>query len=502
MLIAAVVTALWSLKPLSVGFALVGLAACVPAFLVRDGRTYWLALFLFILPFNLAKYFGSKQYVLSLLETVGGTWGVLSPLLQVSDLLFLILVGGWMIQARAPRRLIFLPRVSLLPLAYVAWVAVGSPFAPQPSLTLFEVMRQAKFVAIYLFTSSAVSPRRQGKLVLGVLLLGLLVQSGVTVVRYQSQSVSTLFGGMFGEVGESIDDMDDARLEAVTRASGEDVSATRRGVGTLPHPNGTAMHLEMTLPMALALVLFGRWRSEKWLYLGLWGLGVVALYVTFSRGGMGGFVVSVVVCITVAAAKGLMERRTVVAVSVVSALLAPVLVVKAAPYFTTRPDYTNLHVLHLDAGLRMIQINPLLGVGLNNSTALRSAFTEGGESLIESSVPFHSHYLLIAVETGLVGFALYYLFFVAVGVEAARRCARGSLHERVLALGVLGCYVALGVNTVMDYVGADGLQTFLWFYAGLVVALVREEREPSAGDRREPERSDRLRRGLAPMTGH
>src|SRR5262249_44127942 len=79
--VAVAVAALWSLNPLWVGFVLFGVAACVPAFMVRRGSGYWLAVFLLVLPFNLHKFFGTKEHVAKLLETVGGTAGSPRPLL-------------------------------------------------------------------------------------------------------------------------------------------------------------------------------------------------------------------------------------------------------------------------------------------------------------------------------------------------------------------------------------------------------------------------------------
>src|SRR5262249_31339874 len=146
------------------------------------------------------------------------------------------------------------------------------------------------------------SPRRQRALILFALLLGMAIQIGVTLVRYESQNVSALFGNVFGEIGESFDDTEDARLESVTRDEAGASGAIRRGTGTFPHPNSTAMHLELTIPLALGLFLVGPWHKRKWVYLGMCTLGAVAVYTTFSRGGMFGLVVSLVVCVSVAVA--------------------------------------------------------------------------------------------------------------------------------------------------------------------------------------------------------
>ena len=245
--------------------------------------------------------------------------------------------------------------------------------------------------------------------------------------------------------------------------------------------------------MALSLFLIGPWRASKWLYLGLCALGIAALYVTFSRGGMIGLAVSVIVCVATAVGRGVIGRRALWVVLGAAALVAPVVAFKAPSYLTAREDYTRAHLGHLEVGTRMIQMSPLMGVGLNNSTPLRAQFTPGGESQIERALPLHSHYLLQAVETGLVGFALYYSFFGLVAIQAFRRCSSRDLPTAALGLGVLGAYAAIATNTITDYVGADALQTFVWFYAGLIVALMREEREerpdlgrPHRGPRRLP----------------
>jgi hypothetical protein len=465
---------LMSLEPLWLTLLCGAGLASLPALLVKDPIRYWLALFLLVLPLNLSKAFGGQERLASLLETVGGTWGSNTLILQASDLPLFMLLALWGIRHALRREPIFFPLISYLPLGYLVWVTLGAVFAPYPWLSFFELIREYKFFVIYLFTINNVDPKTMSKLIIGTLLLGLLLQGGLTLVKYKSQKVENLFVSLgFGQAA-SVDEGGDAekyRFESVAEEGSAEEQ--KRGVGTLPHPTGTAMHLELTLPLALTLFLLEAMRKEKWLYLSLFLLGSGALYTTFSRGGMLGALFSFLVCISVLARRGSLSKTFIVGMLSLTALLTVLTAVKLHSYLTTRPKYLNLHFEHLKTGMAMLQINPITGVGLNNSTFLRPQFTPGGESQIEQVLPIHSHYLLGLIETGVVGFGLYSAFFILLIFEALNRSRSRDFYAAVFAIAILSAYSALALHTIVDYAGGDALQTLLWFYAGLLIAMRR-----------------------------
>lgn len=475
---------LWNLKPIWVALIFAGILASLPALLAKNSMGYWLALFLFLLPLGLAKTLGTQARIDDVLEKVGGTWGYASIIIQLTDIILTILIGIWGVRHWKEKRQFYFPRISYLPLGYLLWTTLGAWFAPYPSLSFFELLREYKYYLFYLFIINNVDPRKMGKAVAAVLLLSLLTQGAITVSKYKSQNVENIFLSLgIGRAAPSDDDEESEkyRFESVAEDGAED---QKRGVGTLPHPTGTAMHLELILPLALTLFFVsvkskGNGNAKvRWIYLFIFLVGAIALYTTFSRGGMLGFLFSTIVCISVLALRGFLTKTFIVWTLCVATMLAPLAAFKLHSYLTNRQEYFSLHVEHIKTGIAMLQINPIMGVGLNNSTLFRPQFTPGGESEIERALPIHSHYLLGLIETGIVGFGLYCMFFIRVMVEAFRRSRSNDFYTATFAISILGAYSALAIHTIADYAGADALQTMLWLYAGLIVVLGR--REPDA----------------------
>ena len=118
----------------------------------------------------------------------------------------------------------------------------------------------------------------------------------------------------------------------------------------------------------------------------------------------------------------------------------------------------------------MIVAAPVLGIGLNNSTAVKKEFEDHVAG--EWHHPIHNFYITLAAETGLVGFVLFMGFFGLTAIEAFRRSKSGDLVIASLGVAIFGSYMALAGQLVADGITPDA-STMLWFYAGLIMALGR-----------------------------
>jgi O-antigen ligase len=292
----------------------------------------------------------------------------------------------------------------------------------------------------------------------------------LTLFRYQFQDFSKVFDTAFGEW--EVDYYEPVELAQET--SGE----VFRAFGTFHHPNVTAMHFEFTLPLILALLLIATKPRYRWLFSGLFLIGVAALYVTFSRGAMLGFLAGSTAVILTAFPRKDFPRWMLVGVLALGLLvLLPFMAIKLQSYLTTRPEYYTLRIDHLQSGLRMVQINPLLGTGLNNSTLFLPQFAPGGATWQDRAAPIHTHHLLILIETGIVGFGLYYAFFGSLMIRALGFSRAQEFYSATFAIAISGTFAALAVHLIVDYLNIDALQTLAWFYAGLVVSVARSEGE-------------------------
>jgi O-antigen ligase len=139
-----------------------------------------------------------------------------------------------------------------------------------------------------------------------------------------------------------------------------------------------------------------------------------------------------------------------------------------------------------ETAMSMIRANPLLGVGLNNSVVDARRYGEFSYSLIDVrnrvyETPIHSFYLTLLVEVGVVGFLLYMSMFVWVGWKAWRLARHSADPEAafsalVLVLGLIGLGVGVLTNALFD----DGVETLVYFYAGVILSL--ERRAGAAGE--------------------
>jgi hypothetical protein len=451
------------LHPVWIALGSAGLLALLPAFVVKDASTYWIGLFLAVLPLNITKIFITEPRAVQTVESIGATWGFIAPILQLADLPLAAAGGLWLLRVADRRSQFVFPRIGYLALGFLTWATIGALFAPRPSLAFFELLREYKLFLLFLFTVNVVNPQRMGKLIMIVLLSGAVMQSALTLVRFGTQRTGNVFGQAFG----SYEDPFVSRVNEDEHSPPND--ATLRGFGTLRHPNVTAMHLLLTLPVAMAVGLTGRTARTRWFNGAIFLLGLAAVGATVSRGGMIGLLVGGTVVLIVAMTAGRIRHRLVAGVVLASLLTSVVLL---APLFVyTRSGAAAVHVQMIETGARISQVNPITGTGLNNSNAFRRSFSN--ETNTELRFPLHNYYLLILSETGLVGFALYFGFFGIILWRSIKLGRSPDFETGAFGLGLAGAFVALGVQLMVDYPYLDALQMFLWFYAGLVVALGR-----------------------------
>jgi hypothetical protein len=465
---------------------IVGCAAFIPAIVAKDPLAYWLTLFLLALPLNIWKRLGDVDRIVSVLRDTGALPGALpTPVLQLTDIPLLMMLIIWAVRMAIRKEGIHLSRAGLVPLALLSLMTVTSVIAPYPSVSFFELYRQCKFFIIFLFVSNNLDVKKYGRQIIAILLLGLVLESSITLVRYKFEWVGSLMGGTFGRVGESESasayGMEEAAMdpeEAAEDVALNDPKAKRRGFGTFLHPNATAMYFELVLPFALVLTLISPGIKKKAFYFVAFLIGVAGLFVTFSRGGMVGFLISTMVCIYIA------HRRGFVPMAVLTGLISTALIVGAVvvpAYLTTRPEYFTARFDHLLAGIRVVLSHPIIGVGLNNSSLVRSLVAPGGETEVERALPIHSHYMIGLAEVGVLGFALYVGFFIWIGVYALRLSTSPVFHTAVFGIAVVGAYCAIATHLLIDFLNNDAFHTLLWFYAGLIVAQTRtEQRERAA----------------------
>lgn len=260
--------------------------------------------------------------------------------------------------------------------------------------------------------------------------------------------------------------------------------ATNRATGSFTHPNQLGGYMVLALPVTIVLVS----EIRGWLRIALLAavaVEIAGLSLTLARGAiLGGAAASVVLL----AWPG--YRRVVLAGL---AVLMVVIVVNPGLVQTheTQTIVTRLKTVGKfretsggrirlwRATPRIIADHPLIGIGAGNFPTVSPDYGV----LDAGAVPFdHAHDvpLTIAVETGLVGLALFVWFGVSVaraGLSALRRSDRTGFK---LALALLAAYVGMAVVSVTDDLLTETADFALVMIEGaLLIALDRAAVAPA-----------------------
>lgn len=113
-----------------------------------------------------------------------------------------------------------------------------------------ELSRQCKYFLVYLFVTNNVNPFKMGRVILFALMLGLIFESGFTLVMYKFGKTSSLFGSSFGSFEGGVQD----NLKVILG----DKTSVKRAVGTFRHPMILAKYFELVLPLAFLFFWISR----------------------------------------------------------------------------------------------------------------------------------------------------------------------------------------------------------------------------------------------------
>jgi O-antigen ligase len=202
--------------------------------------------------------------------------------------------------------------------------------------------------------------------------------------------------------------------------------------------------------------------------------GAIALYLTFSRGAWLGSSVSIILLTLFAWKRGWLPPKTVGLVVVLLLLFLGAqnmilarLVGDDGGAAAARGPLNNL-------ALRIIQANPLLGVGANNFAVVMKNYLTAELSGIWLYTT-HNKYLLVWAEIGTGGFLVFVIFLLGTVYRGLRVW---RFNDRLLSS--LGLALALAVAGHMNHMFVDvfngrSVPELLWLVAGIITAMVKIE---------------------------
>ncbi|HEY7975415.1 MAG TPA: O-antigen ligase family protein, partial [Ktedonobacterales bacterium] len=284
-------------------------------------------------------------------------------------------------------------------LAYLAVIVLSVGVAVTRSPVIKETLKWSEVLAVVATTWLFIRTERQALWLAWAAIIAGVAQALLGCAQYM------LATGLLGPGGANI-----------------------RVFGTFDQPNPYGGYLNLSLPIALALTLFGRDPRMRWVAGGASALMLFALYLSDSRGALLGLVAALIV---LAAVGWRFERKAIIALLIGAPLVAIAWFTHLIPTrieekllaqfrvndvsLTAQLNDANYSTIerlaHWVAGLRMFRAHPLLGVGAGNYDAAYQRYKVPGWD--ESLTHAHNYYINVAAETGALGLLA---FLAVVGV--------------------------------------------------------------------------------------
>jgi hypothetical protein len=494
------------LTPAKLAFVLGGFALLIPTMVLKDPKAYWLFLLVLSIPFDISKLLSAwlvdSQTLVDLYgQPASGTTGVE---LYLTDLILIAMLLPWLAQVCLRRQNAYFPKIGYLFILYISWgIFVSMINATSIYLSIFELIRQTMNFLFFIYIINNVATRLQYRSIVLAVFLGLIISASTVIVffergvRLESSVFTSLSDQAFAnsqdqaatssksqayKPGRKAAGNGDLSLLGTERrfgpASRGEGSEIIRSQGMFSHPAIPAGLCGLTLPIVLAYLIAARTNRDRILLFMVFALGITALILTFSRAGAIGFAVGTLVFFVVGGWSRLISRRMLIlgifALAMAVAVSAPLLMV----YFGARPGSFLMRFYMFEAALQGYSEHPILGVGVNNSTA---AMRAGRQALIEIGIPMprtesaDSYYLAILAEVGPIGFIFFLAFFGQIVMIALRAVRQVAIDMKPLLVGIVAGLASLATQNIADApIAGHAVSGMLWLFTALIVAISRE----------------------------
>jgi len=365
---------------------------------------------------------------------------------------------SWFIRSQANRSSHARPsfHVNLPLLLYLAVTAISVAVAQDVGLSLFEVYLLLEACLVYFYVANNVRTRQDVLFVVSLLLIACLLESIAMILIKFNGMPATLWGAP-------------THVHIETDAK----EGFMRVGGTVGSSNFAAAYLSISLASAASLLFTNLRRAHKWLAVAVLGLGGVALIFTFSRGGWMALALAVtVICLLVWSRRGFSLKTPTAVLLILGMLYLPFQSVISARLLGDDKGSAESRIPLMKLAFRIIEDNPVLGVGVNNFTVVMDRYLtpEFRHSFLFA---VHNKYLLVFSETGIIGL-LAFLAFLLDALRKGWQC--WAFQDRLLSPLALG--IAAGIAGHMVHMNVDVFrgrptQQLVWLVAALLTAMHR-----------------------------
>ncbi len=480
---AVIVLGLNYVRPPVLVVLLCGPVLLLPTFMMRNPSTYWLFLLVASIPFDIYKSL-SRWLVApeELIQRYGApTAGNASLDLYLTDVVLLVMVAHWLVRLAMQQDRLYFPKVAYLFVLYLVWALIGNLIeATSLFVASLEWCRQLLYFLSFLFLINNVKTRTQFRTVVIAFFVGMSLAIG-SVIAFSAMGIGTnvkafdmLFSKTEGKASGRAGTVE--RAGTMYAVAGDSAGDPKRSEGMFSHPAIAAAYLGLTVPMALAFMAAAR----RWRYRILFGAfvasGFFASYLTFSRAGLLGLLIGSSVLWLIGRRSRVISQKVFLLGVFTFAMLAAVSIPVLSYYLGTRPASYYGRFEYAEIALESYMNRPFLGAGLNNgSSAIKedsASLPTQGPKASEPSIP--CHYLVILVESGIVGFLLFFAFFAEIVVIAFRALRSTDTETKIVLAGILGGLASIAFQNFADNpLAGHAISALIWFMAGLIIVIAR-----------------------------
>lgn len=339
--------------------------------------------------------------------------------------------------------------------------------APNIAFGIYELLRLIRVLLLLACVKRFVRTESSAKLTIYLIIGTVLAQSLLGIAQLILNRPLGLF--FLGEADQVWLDL----------SIGE--GATRVG-GTLGHANNLAMFLELLLPLCLSLFISVSVSSTvRGLALLAFGTGTVAMIFTLSRLGWASLAVALgLVLLIQFRSHSLWVKRRFSALLITGLVsLAVILVLRDSIYLRLTDSSPYSFIFRRNMMLiaaKMLKAQPIIGTGLNNFMLSKPRYTPIG--IPNYKLPVHNVYLLVAAETGLLGF-LAFAWLLITTLRVTWRAVKLShgIHAASSRGLFAGIVATLFVDSMLGWAWRFDVNYMLfWFIVGFLLSLINISR--------------------------
>ena len=377
----------------------------------------------------------------------------------VRVMMFLGIFVRLLLEGRSLRSWLLGTRLSQLTVGY-GFISLLSAllFNQRSALGMAAPIWLLSYICFYFTITGWVRTERQMRTIIGLLLL------------------STVIVALFGLYQAAIGDYGDLYDRLYPNRSISVVFWTGRITSFLNYCTCLAGYLNLALPFALACTVMHLSKNLRLLGISCLIPATIALVLTQTRGGVFAFAGTLLLGLFLLA-RDVKIRKVVAVIVLVTVLVSlPLLAQPSSRYSTILDDSAVGRFVFWDAAWGMFLSSPLIGVGYGNFGGL---FELPGEDIRRD---VHNIYLQSLAETGVMGFAIFFLL-VAVALRTAWRQFHRPRHltDRVLGFAALGAILSVLTHGLVEYLfnASPQFGTLFW----MLLALLSASAGLQAGER-------------------